>query len=224
MAEVKVQIVRFSKNDQASIKLFDAEELFAECPVSLPLFTCVEPVIDSSRYFVVRVVDPESGRHVFLGLGFREREEASNFNAALAEHQSYLERKEAALSMRKEFDNAYKEDEELDTVGELPKQQKIKTDFSLKPGEKLHLKLGGNGNSGSSISGTGFLSKKLTKTFSLVFDPKNGGAAVAALAPPPPSRGGLSKPTMDISPSHSAGVTEKKVEWGEFEAAEQEEH
>jgi adaptin ear-binding coat-associated protein 1/2 len=250
IAEVTVKIVRFS-NDEASIILSDhsaatdpalqtAGELFAECPVSRPLFTCVEPVIDSSRYFVIRVVDRESGRHVFLGLGFREREEASNFNAALAEHQSYLERKEAAASMRKAFDDAYKEQED---AGEAANNNNNSTsaaedagnaaaaavalrqpmvDYSLKPGEKLHLKLGGNGNNGSSISrnGTGFLSTKLTKTFSLMFDPENRGATMAALAPQPPlSRTRLMKPTMDITPRHSAGKT---VEWGEFETAEQE--
>lgn len=46
-----------------------AGDLFAECPVPTdkPLQTAVEPVIDSSRYFVLRIVDRESGRHAFIG-------------------------------------------------------------------------------------------------------------------------------------------------------------
>jgi hypothetical protein len=46
-----------------------AGDLFAECPVPVdkPLTTAVEPVIDSSRYFVLRIVDRDSQRHAFIG-------------------------------------------------------------------------------------------------------------------------------------------------------------
>lgn len=48
-----------------------AGELFAECPVPVdkPLVTAVEPVVDSSRYFVLRIVDRDSAsqRHAFIG-------------------------------------------------------------------------------------------------------------------------------------------------------------
>jgi len=67
---------------QCTIKLVDRENgsLFAQCPLDNdnPQLS-VEPVADSSRYFVLRVSDG-SGRHAFLGMGFTERSDAFEFN------------------------------------------------------------------------------------------------------------------------------------------------
>ena len=68
--------------------------IFAVCPIPDPAKTWLycEPVVDSSRYFVVRVEDASSGRHAFLGLGFEERHEASAFCAALADYVARAKR------------------------------------------------------------------------------------------------------------------------------------
>ena len=60
------------------------ETLFASCPV-VP--GSIEPVIDSSRFFVIRLVDPASGSFTFVGLGFDERSSAFDMQVAVQDHQ-----------------------------------------------------------------------------------------------------------------------------------------
>lgn len=60
------------------------DELFAVCPVEYgKRAACVEPCVDSSRYYVVRVEDPGTKRHAFLGMGFEQRTDAFDFNEAM---------------------------------------------------------------------------------------------------------------------------------------------
>lgn len=83
-------------------------KLFALCTIDLadkehPLEHYVEAVLDSTRYFVVRVTDEKAGREALIGLGFREREEAADFRAALAKYETDIarERGEKGLAMAK---------------------------------------------------------------------------------------------------------------------------
>jgi len=61
-------------------------ELFAASPyaptVSNP-HGGVEACVDSSRYFVVTILDEASGSKAYLGLGFLERTDSFDFNVAL---------------------------------------------------------------------------------------------------------------------------------------------
>jgi len=72
------RLVIVEKGETCTIKFEDPNtgDVFALCPVDS---TSVEPVVDSSRYFVLKIQDG-SGRHAFVGMGFTERDDASNFN------------------------------------------------------------------------------------------------------------------------------------------------
>ncbi|PNW73982.1 hypothetical protein CHLRE_13g580500v5 [Chlamydomonas reinhardtii] len=104
---LKVELIAI--DDSMLVRLSDQEsaELFAECPLpddGTPLTTAVEPVVDSSRYFVLRVVDKETTKHAFIGLGFRERTDASGFTTGLDEYRKYLLRKKEAEAMKAEHE------------------------------------------------------------------------------------------------------------------------
>lgn len=116
-----------SKGEECIIKLEDKStgELYARAFLRKGELHPVEPVIDSSRYFVLRIEENIGGRlrHAFIGIGFRERTEAYDFQAALHDHMKYLDKKKTAEEMEQQFQNT------------------SAVDYSLKEGETLHLDL-----------------------------------------------------------------------------------
>lgn len=56
-------------------------ELFAQATYATP-WTQVEPVLDSSRYFVLRV-EGEGGKRAYIGMGFLERSESFDFQVSV---------------------------------------------------------------------------------------------------------------------------------------------
>ena len=55
-------------------------ELFASVTYASP-WTAIEPVLDSSRYFVLRV-EGDGGKRAYIGMGFEERGEAFDFQVS----------------------------------------------------------------------------------------------------------------------------------------------
>ena len=80
----------------------------------------VEPAVDTSRYFVLRVQDIKSKRIGRIGVGFREREVAFTFLAVLRDH----------------FRHVKNEREAEQNVAAVEESMQ---DFSLKSGEKIKM-------------------------------------------------------------------------------------
>ncbi|CAD6237864.1 unnamed protein product [Miscanthus lutarioriparius] len=159
-----------SKGEECIIKLEDKNtgELYARAFLREGEPHPVEPVIDSSRYFVLRVEENIGGRqrHAFIGLGFRERPEAYDFQAALHDHMKYLNKKKAAEEMVQHYE----------------KQSSV--DYSLKEGETLVLQLK-NKESGTKTK-SAFFEQGLNK-LSVNEKTNTKETPVSLKLPPPPS-------------------------------------
>jgi len=81
----------------------------------------VEPVTDSSRYFVIKISDGK-GHHAYVGLGFQNRDEAFDFKVALQD----FDNQQSGASRAEEY------------LQQIPAQ-----DLSLPEGEKLTVSIGG---------------------------------------------------------------------------------
>ncbi|CAN1136742.1 Uncharacterized protein At1g03900 [Linum perenne] len=173
-----------SCKDRCEIRLEDPNsgELFAACFVPPgQRETSVEPVLDSSRYFVLKIEDG-SGKHAFIGLGFAERNEAFDFNVALSDHDKYVRReheKETGESSAQGGGDAH-----IDIHPAV--------NHRLKEGETIRISV----KPKPATSGTGMLSAAgLTggatatgkaKTLSLA-PPPSGAAKIRSPLPPPPN-------------------------------------
>lgn len=83
--------------------------------------SAVERTLDSGRYYVLRITNAQ-GRHAYIGIAFNERNDAFDFNVALAEFKSELEREDQASKL-----------------ADMPTGPM--KDLSLKEGEKIKIKI-----------------------------------------------------------------------------------
>ncbi|GAA5996938.1 adaptin-ear-binding coat-associated family protein [Rhodotorula paludigena] len=123
---------------QCLVNLEDANsgELFAQAPYKPskqnPNGGC-EAVLDSSRYFVLTVVDQTSGQRAYIGMGFPERTESFDFNVALQDWSKRQNPPKLAPETSSSSSSS--------TSSSVPAQPA--RDFSLKDGETISIKLGG---------------------------------------------------------------------------------
>ncbi|KAK3105112.1 hypothetical protein FSP39_017515 [Pinctada imbricata] len=117
-----------AKGRDLFIKLEDktSGELFAQCPVESYPGVAVEAVMDSSRYFVIRLKD-EGGRSAFIGIGFEDRGDSFDLNVALQDHFKWLKN----------------EDDAKKATAELSKGPKL--DLGFKEGQTIKINIAGVG-------------------------------------------------------------------------------
>ncbi|KAI9480829.1 MAG: adaptin ear-binding coat-associated protein 1 [Benjaminiella poitrasii] len=115
-----------SKGQRCEIRLEDSStgELFAMCPYDIQS-NSVEAVLDSSRYFVLKIEN--EGRHAFIGMGFQERSDAFDFNVALQDFIKQLRAEKEAT-------------ERIAQASTAPKK-----DYSLKEGQTINITIGNVG-------------------------------------------------------------------------------
>lgn len=103
-ADTKLRIVLYSFKDPSNTNV-TAENInpIGECPIDLKpgdnVIGFVDAVIDSSRYYVLRIKDPNSSRSTLLGVGFRERDQAFDFKNCLNDHVKFLSRMQLASQL-----------------------------------------------------------------------------------------------------------------------------
>lgn len=156
-ADEKLRLAIYSYKDSKSLASTDDNlQLFGECPIFLKAHGDIAPfvdaVIDSSRYYVVRIKDPKSERFTHIGIGFRERDTAFDFKSALNDYIKYVNRMEQGRMLAAgifhsnntapdknefKFSSDVYEDKSISISNNST--QPIK-DFSIKEGVKISIK------------------------------------------------------------------------------------
>ncbi|XP_059686111.1 adaptin ear-binding coat-associated protein 2-like [Gavia stellata] len=185
-----------AKGKIAFIKLEDktSGELFAQAPVEQFPGIAVESVMDSSRYFVIRIEDG-NGRRAFIGVGFVDRGDAFDFNVALQDHFKWV-----------------RQQSELARQAENP-DQGPKLDLGFKEGQTIKLNIanmkkkeGATGNTRPRPAGPGGLS---------LLPPPPGGKSSAPLCPSGERPSSLSAPTQ----LPGTPITDSLLSWPQPAAA-----
>jgi adaptin ear-binding coat-associated protein 1/2 len=189
-------------------------ELFAAAPYSDP--AAVEPAVDSSRFFAIRVVG-EGGRKATLGLGFEERSEAVDFSIALQDSRRVLGW-EKAPGVGANATGSGKGRRGAPVVQE----KEEKRDFSLKEGETITVNIGGKfGRRKPQVERESHGDDVDWSNFALKPPPgsSGGGDGMVSFLPPPPSAGEVKADRgrrRQVSPKPSDNVKDLGFDDGEF--------
>ncbi len=152
-------------------------QLFAAAPYNSA--SAVEQVLDSSRFFAVRVVG-DGGMKAVLGIGFEERSEAFDFGVALQEVRKVqgLDKVATPPGARRTSGKGMLEEKVPEAV-----------DFSLKEGQTITVNIGGRGRRKKEMSDDSPPPPYNNNTTTSITRPSVGASGVKAMPflPPPPS-------------------------------------
>jgi len=112
------------KGTDLAIKMIESStgQLFAQCVIpNGDIDKYVERVVDSSRYFVLKI--SKGNQHRFIGLGFEDRNDAFDFNCTISDFKSTWVDRDKEIS-------------------EMTDKEPCK-DLSLKDGQKITINLKG---------------------------------------------------------------------------------
>ncbi|KAG7374863.1 DUF1681 domain containing protein [Nitzschia inconspicua] len=127
----------------------------------------VEPVLDSSRYFVTKISQQQqqqqsNNRTALLGFGFRDRDVAIDLLGNLQQFQKSIQRELQAKTMK---------------VTEIP---------TLKQGDKIHINLPTKGNNNATTTATSSHKPPRKKAATTTTTTITGGGPLLLKKPPPP--------------------------------------
>ncbi|XP_016480212.1 uncharacterized protein At1g03900-like [Nicotiana tabacum] len=182
-----------SCKERCEIRLEDPNsgELFAACFVPPgQRESSVESVLDSSRYFVLKIEDGR-GKHAFIGLGFNERNEAFDFNVALSDHDKYVKRE----NDKEVGDGEAGDDNHIDIHPAV--------NHRLKEGETIRISVKNKPSSGTGMLSAVGLAAGTTgavKKTPALAPPPSGGNKIRSPLPPPPNDPATARKTS-TSPS-----------------------
>jgi hypothetical protein len=173
-----------AKGKECSLKIEDktSGQLFAECPIDKYPGLAIEAVSDSSRYFVIKIVD-DNGRSAFIGIGFADRGDSFDVMVALQDHFKWLEKQE-----------------EIEKSGGVD-DTTPKLDLGFKEGQtiKVNLNIKKNSSGKAKPKGTGILLPPPGSSGGIKLPPPSTSASK-----PSYETSTASKPT--VSPSENAGT------------------
>jgi len=201
---------------------------------SLKVDYWIQPVVDSSRYFALRITNNDSDsasssannntntkrREAWIGIGFRERNDAMNLKMSLQEYVHAMEKERTIWSLQQHQTAASLQSSttssshctyddpstSTDTHISLDIHDSIHSPLSLKEGQRIHVQIKGISTNTEALHNTytnkGMLTRTLDETPN-TNDNKHGKigntTAIKLLPPPPPPS--MSPPTSLSLPS-----------------------